>query len=755
MNHNRNEHRQVLGRVKREEFIGRTAELEQLVSHAVRPTRAQGKLILLAPLAGVSELLRQTFDSLFNRRGEIVPIHFALPRAETTVVSAAIEFLNTFLLQYIAFRRDEPALCNASLTLNELVDLAPASDVDWIDDLVKAYNQHRFGDDDRELVRFCLTAPGRILPRDVRPFVMFDAVHLTNYVDSAVPFDLEIIRALKSGDNPFILAGLRRELLDAIQRAVGNFDAVDLMRLEPLGEEDTRKLVTSVARRQQVAINEETNNLLVQQLESSPFLITSMVQAAREAHISLDSYLACERLYVDELMGGSFHRHFSALLEQVAPKPQTREALIRLLSESTTNSRRTATVEGWRRRLGFDSQEVDELLRLLHVQELINRDGEIIDFEGGSRVWRDYLKSRFRLDALREPRALVVADAMSDALKRAPQTIARHYRRAAALPLRELVGKFNSQLVPRKLFHYDEFSAQHKGETAEDTAGALDADTDAIRLPQIFHTASGASFNPALRQFGEESSVVAHGFEGGLYTDQTEIVWLVAKIESKLEANETLVSEWLDKLEGLARQSGFIRTQIWLIANEGFSPAAFEQMRQRNAFGSSRPQFELLVSRLSDSGDQPSATGSESENEFLLILPMGGDNELLAASTIEQVARRLNFSPEAINQIKTAVVEACINASEHSLSPDRKIYQRFRVENDKLVITISSRGILPSNIVANVQSETAHRSESEDDRRGWGIKLIRTLMDEVEFERVDEGTSLRMTKYRRKTTPLV
>jgi anti-sigma regulatory factor (Ser/Thr protein kinase) len=34
-------------------------------------------------------------------------------------------------------------------------------------------------------------------------------------------------------------------------------------------------------------------------------------------------------------------------------------------------------------------------------------------------------------------------------------------------------------------------------------------------------------------------------------------------------------------------------------------------------------------------------------------------------------------------------------------------------------------------------------------RRGWGLKLIRTLMDEVEFERVDDGTQLRMTKYLR------
>ena len=144
MNHNRNEQsRQILGRVKRDEFIGRTSELKRLVSHASASNdtagfgEARGLLILLAPLAGVSELLRQTFDSLFDRREKVVPIYFALPQTETTAVSAAIEFLNTFLLQYLAYRRDEPSLCHASLTLNDLVKLAPVSDLDWIEELVE------------------------------------------------------------------------------------------------------------------------------------------------------------------------------------------------------------------------------------------------------------------------------------------------------------------------------------------------------------------------------------------------------------------------------------------------------------------------------------------------------------------------------------------------------------------------------------------------------------------------------------------
>ena len=204
MKQNSNEQtRQILGRVKRDEFVGRAAELERLVSHAMPPgqasnsVEARGLLILLAPLAGVSELLRQAFDSLFNRREDVVPIYFALPQTETTAVSAAIEFLNTFLLQYIAFRRDEPSLCQASLTLNDLVQLAPAADLDWIEELVEAYNRQRFGDDDRELVRFCLNAPRRVPANLARPFVMFDAVQLANYADSPVPFAVEIVRSLR------------------------------------------------------------------------------------------------------------------------------------------------------------------------------------------------------------------------------------------------------------------------------------------------------------------------------------------------------------------------------------------------------------------------------------------------------------------------------------------------------------------------------------------------------------------------------
>jgi serine/threonine-protein kinase RsbW len=123
-----------------------------------------------------------------------------------------------------------------------------------------------------------------------------------------------------------------------------------------------------------------------------------------------------------------------------------------------------------------------------------------------------------------------------------------------------------------------------------------------------------------------------------------------------------------------------------------------------------------------------------------MIVPMGEDTELIAAQTVEEIAKRHHFTPKAITQIKTALVEACINAAEHSLSPDRKIYQKFTVENDKIVITISNRGL-------RLADKKAQAVETGEGRRGWGLKLMKNLMDEVKFERTDDGTRISMTKY--------
>src|SRR5215211_1916419 len=109
--------RRILGRVTPDDFVGRAGELDRIMAHAEPANAGRGLLLLMEPSVGVSELLRQAYDQLFNRRLEVIPIYFAITRNETTAVSAAIEFLNTFVQQYIAYRRDEPVISHAPLTL--------------------------------------------------------------------------------------------------------------------------------------------------------------------------------------------------------------------------------------------------------------------------------------------------------------------------------------------------------------------------------------------------------------------------------------------------------------------------------------------------------------------------------------------------------------------------------------------------------------------------------------------------------------
>ena len=126
-------------------------------------------------------------------------------------------------------------------------------------------------------------------------------------------------------------------------------------------------------------------------------------------------------------------------------------------------------------------------------------------------------------------------------------------------------------------------------------------------------------------------------------------------------------------------------------------------------------------------------------DEYEIVVPMGEDTEIVAARTIEDIAKRYDIPQKTINQIKTAVVEACINASEHSLSPDQKIYQKFSVDSDTITISIYNRGL-------RLTDKKPKAKDDDEGRRGWGLKLMQGLMDDVRIEQTDDGTRITMVK---------
>jgi hypothetical protein len=196
----------------------------------------------------------------------------------------------------------------------------------------------------------------------------------------------------------------------------------------------------------------------VQQFAGSPFFINIFLQAAREKHVSLISYLDCERLYVDELFGGHIHRHFADLLEEISSRLDTRHLLIRLLWEAVAGEDPISSFELWRKRLHMSATELEDVLHRLHVQEFVNWDETTVEAGVGPQGWKDYLKIRYRLDVVNEPRALVVADMLADSLKRAPHTMARHYKQNANTDF-----KFRLSTSPRGTLQLQRLQNQIQG----------------------------------------------------------------------------------------------------------------------------------------------------------------------------------------------------------------------------------------------------------------------------------------------------
>ena len=409
-----------------------------------------------------------------------------------------------------------------------------------------------------------------------------------------------------------------------------------------------------------------------------------------------------------------------------------------LLYDALTVEKEKSPVESWERRSGLEDEDFYRSIHLLNTNEIIRLTSNQIEAMNENEVLSDYIRLRFRLEIIAENRALVVGEMLSEFLKRAPLLMAKFYRRSSAIGLRELLAAFNLQEIPLALIDYSRFKDELKGAPNEEILKYLENDSEKISLPQIAFTAHTVAFYPPIEQVVEkERSAVAIGFETADYKDENETVWLAAEIDSKLEASKELTEFWCDRLEMVALMCNFLRYRLWLVAPEGFSPEAVEILRQRNAYGSSRKQVELLIKTLG----AESAVGEKIKpNEFEMIVPMGEDTELIAAHAVEEIARRNHYPTKAVNQIKTALVEACINAAEHSHSPDRKIYQKVTVEKDKITIEISNRGL-------RLRDKKAQEIKPEEGKRGWGLRLIETLMDEVKFEQVDDGTRILMVKY--------
>jgi serine/threonine-protein kinase RsbW len=690
--------------------------------------KSKGSLALPAvPGAGTSELLRQTYDRLFADENSPAPFYFEIKPSDATAPNVARRFLSEFLLQTVAFRRSDARLMDVSPDIDELAALALPSDGVWIDRLIETYHSTGKATDDMA-VRNCLSAPLRVAANGVRSFVMIDGLHTAPDLTGGEKFIDDLIDVFSRAAVPFVFAGHRRFLFARTPFAT--------MPVEALSFSDAGKVVERLSADFCVAINDQTRDLIAVQLDGNVTMVNSLIAGAAASGRDLKTFEQVEQVYTDQVFGGRIAKHFDSVLDRVFPDHGVQLNILGLLFRTLTANDARISVEYWRKHAALTGPELADALEALRVSEIVDVSSGIVHVDPSNVVLADYLLGRVRLEIDGDPRALAVGEVLSENVKRAPELMARFYRRRSRIGLRELLVAFDGRQVSPALIDYSRFKDEFKGIVDEKVVKALKEDNVRVTLPQIVYTAHTGDFYSKLNELCDiEASAVALGFT---YEDgQHETAWIAVEIESKLEATRETAEFWCDRLEMAAINCNFDRFNLWLIAPEGFTPEAMAVLRARNAYGSSRKQVELLGGIL---GAEIAAKPANADNEYEFVFPMGENTEMLAAHTVEEIARRHAFPAKATNQIKTALVEACINAAEHSLSPDRKIYQRVVVDDEKISITVSNRGV---RLADKLPKEAA----PEEGRRGWGLKLIKGLMDDVRVEQVDDGTRITMVKY--------
>jgi serine/threonine-protein kinase RsbW len=143
---------------------------------------------------------------------------------------------------------------------------------------------------------------------------------------------------------------------------------------------------------------------------------------------------------------------------------------------------------------------------------------------------------------------------------------------------------------------------------------------------------------------------------------------------------------------------------------------------------------------------------SVERREVHMTIPVAPEMEIAATAQVSAFGEWMEMGRDKIDEVKMAVVEACINAFEHSATPDRKVELTFRVGAEEggrgayleVDVADAGHGFDPTR-VRTPEIAAALRSSR---KRGWGIKIIESLMDDVRIESGEHGTRIVMRKYR-------
>ena len=738
---------------REEDFFGRGEELSALRRAAVEGGRGIGSSFMIygPPNVGKTSLLLKLAHDLRSSGEEgglprPFPFYFSFSQILSHPLALSQHFLQEFLWQLLRFLGDpQPAVFDPE----GMCDRLSAIGITGCREILAAHGKYTAAGDGLSALVNALSFPFATEGDIFYPVFLFDDFQYTGKLqgvaDGAM---LSILRPyIKSGHYPMLLSGSSPGRVTAALKREGLFGTFQMLEVGGLAPEASLRLWEYLCDRRRVRIPASLLPGATERLGGIPVYQRMLVEEIFFRNAGVGDAIALENLYALSVTEGKLNRYWREFFENTFPDRMQRGRAIRFLKRVLCDRFPLDTVEGALSLLGTSQDEGEAILSAFEFKGLMKADLEQLAFVGDP-VLADFLYWAFERGVLGKGASQVAASIVQSRLSHAapePGQAGDHARRVALV--KELMRKWDLREVPLLLLDFGKFREKYGGKGLLEVVIGMEREMVRVRLPKISSVSTGYRAHRGGPRF--DFDLVAYGFLEQSFSEENLVIWAVDVVpERNLAARG--VEHFENRCRLLALEKGLPadRLRKWMLLGETADPAAVDLASQYGIHLSHPTQVRLFLNlfgleELEREPEAPRTAGSaaprgEKPLEYELVLPMKADSEVVAARVAEEVAAFAAVDSDTVDRIKMAIIEACINAFEHSASESGKVRLRYLLSPEKIELFVQDDG----------KGFRAGKTQEESKRnRGWGLKLIRELVDDVEVVTGQEGTVVRMVKF--------
>jgi len=753
-----------------DEYFERPRQIEALAGFLGRASRGQIGSGLIEGLRGVgkTDLIQRAIPRHLREEPSATLIYYQIQPYTLELFDLTRSYFNTFIRQYRYSRHHD------DVDLQECVDLWHSRAAQCqncpepvLREICEAMGRAFLQRDATNALSLLVNMPHYLAElQGQRCVIVFDQARYlwqVHHRGQTVPLLRHLTANLESSVAPLFLGDSPVALRTLLGEQAAS-DRLAVFEVPRLDQHEAMAMLQTLCERLGVELSIRLADTIAPQLGGLPLYLHCLVRRAQLTGLALDSTERFGQVYAHEIRDGTIHWYWRAQFSTQFPRSVDRQQAAELCSYLAGFYPQRINLARLSQRLSLNPPQLQETITRLQLMGVLDRSFGTVGLVDDP-VLRDVVT------VLAWGESSATSD--SELLRR---LAARRVRGASTPPVEEsiaeflgrlerLLESFRGQYLPTEWFRYDEdYGAGWVGR--EGIRRWLGTSDTMLRLPYLV-AVSRMDLEPATDEQAPVRPILlcGSGFRDKHLTPGNEIQWVTAIWPMTDPVSAEHVRQTMRLRNAVKQRTGREVRYTWLVGKATFTREARQLCSRLQILSGNMDMVDYIYDQMFAQGSPwrsasaPPSTAPEmvvvdSENEQAgedsveLCLAAGSYPERVATETLEEVARAAGFSLARIGQMKMAVLEAVINAAETSADPSDKIRVRYVVLHDRLEVFVRSPGrhLSPQTDDDDQPADAEPREPSSPPRplKGWGLRMIYTLADEVTIRPVENGTEIQL-----------